>query len=99
MIAYKLFRKRKDGTYGPLFINRKQRLITDEWYAAEEHPTKGYAYRPGWHCCHSKSAPHLSKKNRVWCEVDINDFTEHVRPANQGGVWYTSNWLRILREI
>ena len=99
MIAYKLFNKRKDGTYGPLFINRKQRLITDEWYAAEAHPTKGYAYRPGWHCCHSKSAPHLSKKGRVWCEVDINDFTEHVRPASQGGVWYTANWLRIVKEM
>ena len=99
MKAYKLFNKRKDGTYGPLFINRKQRLVADLWYAAEEHPTKGYAYRPGWHCCHSKSAPHLSEKKRVWCEVDINDFTEHVRPTSQGGVWYTANWLRIVKEM
>ena len=33
MIAYKLFRKRKDGTYGPLFINRKQRIHTGETYS------------------------------------------------------------------
>jgi hypothetical protein len=26
MIGYKLFRKRKDGSYGPLFINRKLRM-------------------------------------------------------------------------
>jgi hypothetical protein len=47
MIGYKLFRKRKDGTYGPLFINRSQKILQGETYHAEDHPTKGYAYRPG----------------------------------------------------
>jgi len=99
VLAYKLFRKRKDGTYGPLFINRKQRLLLDVTYDAEDHPTKGYAHRPGWHCCAYPDAPHLSKKDRVWCEVQIDDFTRHMRPANQGGLWYTANKLTILKEI
>ena len=45
MLGYKLFRKRKDGTYGPLFINRKLRLVVGETYQEEDHPTKGYAHR------------------------------------------------------
>jgi len=98
-IAYKLFRKRKDGTYGPLFINRKQKLNVGILYYAEKHPTKGYAYRPGWHCCAEPNAPHLSKKDRVWCEVKIEEYTEHMRPANQGGLWYTANKLTILQEL
>jgi hypothetical protein len=99
MIAYKLFRKRKDGSYGPLFINRKQKVFKDWWYGAEEHPTKGYAFRPGWHCCAEPLAPHLSKKGRVWCKVEIEDYTEHQRPANQGGLWYTANLIKIIGEL
>ena len=48
--AYKLFRVRKDGTLGPLFINRRQVVPIGEWLTAEEHRTKGFAFRPGWHC-------------------------------------------------
>jgi len=99
VIAYKLFRKRKDGTYGPLFINRKQKLEQGITYTAEDHKTKGYAHRPGWHCCAAPDAPHLSKKDRVWCLVIIDDYTEHMRPANQGGLWYTANKLTILQEL
>lgn len=46
MIGYKLFRQRKDGTLGPLFINRRQRLEVGKTYEAEEHRTKGFAFRP-----------------------------------------------------
>lgn len=99
MIAYKLFRKRTDNTYGPLFINRKQRLEKDVWYFAEDHKTKGYAHRPGWHACAEPIAPHLSKKGRVWCEVKIEGYTEHIRPYSQGGLWYTADKLTILKEI
>jgi hypothetical protein len=99
MIAYKLFRKRKDGTYGPLFINRKQKIHIGVSYDAESHPTAGYAYRPGWHCCSTPNAPHLSKKDRVWCKVRISDYTEHKRPENQGGLWYTANKLTVLKEL
>jgi hypothetical protein len=97
MIAYKLFRLRKDGTLGPLFINRRQKLVTGETYLAESHPTKGYALRPGWHCCKYPSAPHLSKVDRRWCEVSIKDYTKHIRPESQGGVWYTANQMKIIR--
>lgn len=99
MIAYKLFNKRKDGTYGPLFINRKQRLQLNEGYKAESHPTRGYAYRPGWHCCSSPNAPHLKYDGRVWCKVWIDDYTEHQRPVSQGGLWFTANYLKILEEL
>ena len=98
-IGYKLFRKRKDGTYGPLFINRKQRLEIGTQYAAEDHPTKGYAHRPGWHICHEPVAPHLSKKGRVWCVVVFNwDAKAHTRPESQVGLWYTADYMTILGE-
>jgi len=99
MIAYKLFRKRKDNTYGPLFINRKQKVELMVWYNAEEHPTKGFAVRPGWHCCAEPHAPHLSKKDRVWCKVMITQYTEHQRPESQGGLWYTANKMKVLNEL
>ncbi len=99
MIAYKLFRKRKDGTFGSLFINQRQRLKEDLWYTSESHPTKGFALRPGWHCCAKPEAPHLSTKDRVWCVVKIDDYTEHQRPVNQGGLWYTANSMKILGEM
>ena len=99
MIAYKLFRKHKDGSYGPLFINAKQRIHKDIEYPAEAHRTKGYAYRPGWHCCAEPNAPHLSKKNRVWCQVEIEDYTPHHRPQSQGGLWFTANKLKVIKEL
>lgn len=40
MIAYKLFRLRKDGTIGPPFINAKLRIPIDEWLQAETHHRK-----------------------------------------------------------
>lgn len=99
MIAYKLFRKRKDGSYGPLFINRKQKLFAGITYNAEEHRTKGYAFRPGWHACAEPNAPHLTTKGRVWCKVVIKEYNKHMRPANQGGLWFTANQLKIVGEL
>jgi len=100
MRAYKLFRKMKDGTLAPLFINKTQRLEIGEWYQAEDHPTKGYKHRPGWHSCSLPNAPHLSERDRVWCEVEIDARPEILkRPATQGGTWYLSNHLRIIKEL
>ncbi len=100
MKAYKLFRvRKKDNTLGSLFINRTQVIELGKWYEAEEHPTKGYAYRPGWHVCKEPKAPHLSTKGRVWAEVEIKDYTEHVRPENQGGLWYTAKQMKVLRLL
>ena len=93
--AYKLFRLRKDGTLGPLFIGASMRVPVGRWVKAKALRTKGFAYRPGWHCCATPNAPHLSKKGRVWCKVTIRDFREHRRPEAQGGLWYTAQWLRV----
>lgn len=99
MIAYKLLRLRKDGTLGPLFINPRQRIPLHQWLTAEDHPTKGYAHRPGWHCTIRPSAPHLSMKGRVWCRVLIHDYREHQRPARQGGMWYLANKMKVVKII
>lgn len=99
MIAYKLFAQRKDGSLGPLFINRKMRIEVGKTYIAETHPTKEFAVRSGWHCCHTTSAPHLSKKGRVWCKVSIMGVFEYQRPKAQGGLWYTAKRMTVLSII
>lgn len=95
MKAYKLFRLRKNGSLSPLFINKKQLLPISEWIPAEPHPTKGFKFRPYWHCMSAKLAPHLSKKNRIWCEIEIKDYHTIERPKKQGGLWYLAKWLKI----
>jgi len=99
MIGYKLFTQRADGSLGPLFINRSQRLEVGVEYQAEDHPTKGYAHRPGWHICSKQEAPHLSKKGRVWAKVKFSGYTSHQRPASQGGLWYTANKMKIMEVL
>jgi hypothetical protein len=100
MIGYKLFRKRKDGSYGPLFINRKQKLYIGEEYGYEPHKTKGYAFRPGWHVCSNPVAPHLRQGgDRVWCKVEFDVLDVLNRPASQGGVWYLGSSMKILGEL
>ena len=98
LIAYKLFRVRKDGTCGSLFINRRQRIVLGERLQAENHPTPGYAVRPGWHACAKPIAPHLSKHGRVWFVVQLDDYIAHQRPVSQGGLWYTANVMTVLRR-
>ena len=100
MIAYKLFTERKDGTLGPLFINRRQRVPIGKWVEAECHPTKGYAVRPGWHCTSKPTAPHLKlKDDRVWVKVEIDDSEELHRPDNQGGLWFIANKMRVIEKM
>lgn len=97
MIGYKLFRKRKDGSLGPLFINRKQRLVPGEWYEYELHRTKGYAFRPGWHVCSEMKAPHLRQGgDRVWAKVEFDPMDVIQRPESQGGTWWLGSTIRIL---
>ena len=97
MIAYKLFRVRKDGSIGSLFINKTRRLPTHIWMESENIPTKGYAERPGWHCCEKPQAPHLSMRGRRWFKVEIKDFYTMERPASQGGTWYIAKNIQILK--
>lgn len=99
MIAYKLFRKRKDGTLGPLFINARQRVPVGEWLDAQDHPTKGFAHRPGWHCTLEPVAPHLSEKGRVWCKIAIEDPKYYDRPESQGGTWVLAKRIKVIGEL
>lgn len=100
MIGYKLFRKRRDGSLGPLFINRSLRIYPGRTYQAEDHRTKGYAHRPGWHICHEPTAPHLRQGgDRVWCRVSFTHNKTLRRPASQGGTWYLGSTLRVLEQL
>jgi len=96
VLAYKLLRKRKNGTLGSLFINRKAVIPIGEWLKAENHPTKGYAERMGWHATLYPYAPHLSKKGRVWAQVFIGDYKMVWRPESQGGTWLLGNYLMVI---
>lgn len=99
MIAYKLFRKRKNGTIGSLFINKRAVLEAGKWLVAEDHKTNGFSHRPGWHCTVAAKAPHLKKEGRVWYKVKISDYTTFNRPKSQGGKWLLANKLKILKPL
>lgn len=99
MKAYKLVRKLKDGSLAPLFINKTLRFPIGEWLRAEDHKTKGYAHRMGWHCTLKPEAPHLSTEGRVWVEVEIDDYSIYKRPIHQGGEWALAMWMKIVREL
>jgi hypothetical protein len=99
MIAYKLFNVRKDGSIGSLFINRKARLPIGKWIGAESHETKGYKYRPYFHCLAYWNAPHLSHKNRQWWMVEIHDYQVMQRPERLGGIWLLANRMKIIQPI
>lgn len=96
MKAYKLMRLRKDGTLGSLFIHRKNVIPIGVWLKAEDHKTKGYAHRPGWHCTFKPEAPHLSLRDRVWVEVEVKDYEVFERPINQGGKWILANKMMVV---
>lgn len=99
MKAYKLVRKMKDGKLSPLFINKRSRLPVNVWMDAEAHPTKGFAFRKGWHCTLNPVAPHLSPKGRVWVEVEVEDIELYNRPKSQGGTWVLAQRMKIIKEI
>lgn len=88
----------KDGSIAPLFIDKRLRLEPGVWYQAELLPTKGFAPRKGFHVTAKPVAPHLNskKETRVWKQVEIEDYTELVRPEKQGGLWYLANRMRVL---
>lgn len=93
--AFKLVRLRRNGTLGSLFINRRAVLPVGVWMDAEEHRTKGYAFRPGWHVSASPHLPHLVMRDRVWVRVEIADYRECVRPEAQGGLWFLAGKMKI----
>jgi hypothetical protein len=97
--AYKLMRRRANGTLGPLFINCRQIVPFGKWLPAEDHPTKGYAHRPGWHVTLTPEAPHLSMRGRVWVQVRVRakGLQELHRPRAQGGKWLLATWMKAER--
>lgn len=93
MKAYKLFKIRKDGSIGSLFINASEKYQTDTWMDVLPIPKRGFSFRQGWHCLAKPEAPHLkmelsSGEKREFFEVEIEDFKEFRRPENQGGKWF-----------
>ena len=66
---------------------------------AELHERKGFAVRKGWHCTLEKNAPHLSEKNRIWVEVEVEDYELYDRPESQGGTWVLAQKMKIVREL
>jgi hypothetical protein len=98
MIGYKLFRERKDGSLGPLFINRKLKIQIGVSYPMEEHRTRGFAFRPGWHICRTPRAPHLSMKNRAWYKVEFELLDIIDRPDSQGGTWYLGKTMKVISK-
>ena len=98
-IAYKLCRKLKNGEIKPLFIDKKKSLEFDVWVDAECHPTKGFKVRPYWHSTNLPLAPHLTEKGRVWVECIIKDYKLFDRPSSQGGLWYLSKKIKLVREL
>ena len=106
MTAYKLLRRKKDGSLGSLFVGRASRLSFGVTYEARSDlPHPGLAHRPGFHCTHAPYAPHIKMRlkngeERVWCTVKLSgEITPHQRPASQGGLWYTAEKMRLLREL
>ena len=96
--GYKLFRTRKNGTLGSLFINCRQVIPIGEWLEAEDHPTKGYAHRPGWHVTLKPVAPHLSMRGRIWYEVMVKDYMSLNRPKSQGGTWLLAQQMKVIGQ-
>lgn len=99
MTAYKLVRKLKDGSLSSLFINKRSRMPLNEWMTAEEYPTKGFAFRKGWHCTLKPVAPHLSNKDRIWVKVEVDDVSFFDRPESQGGTWVLAQKMKLLKEL
>lgn len=102
MTAYKLFRLRKDGTLGSLFVNRRAVLPPGAWLdASDAHPHPGLAHRPGWHCCGEMRAPHIklllkNGERRVWAQVTMGGRVKtQLRPQSQGGLWFLADWIKI----
>jgi hypothetical protein len=101
--GWKLFRLRKDGTIGPLFINRKLVVTTGVWHEAENHPTPGFAVHPGWHATPVPHAPHLKMQlangeRRVWIRVALQGVVEYPKPEVQGGVWLLAKRLKVVTD-
>ena len=92
---YKLFEMDRFGNLYPLFIDKKTIYPMGQWIQAENHPTAGYAKRPGIHVGQICSAPWLMSADgvyksqrgkhwkRVWCEVECNTTIDYTNIVEQ----------------
>lgn len=80
-------------------LSARAELPVGEWLEAEAHKKKGFAFRPGWHTTAQPHAPHIKMDGKEWWEVEIEDFYEFKRPESQGGIWYISNKIKIIRKV
>lgn len=94
--AYKLFRIRRDGSLGPLFIDRSLVVPPGKWLKAKAIHARGFKFRPGFHACAKPEAPHLVTTGRRWCRVQLKGVTKHVKPLAQGGLWYTARQMKLV---
>lgn len=92
--GYKLFEQDPEGNLYALFIDKKTPMPINEWLKAENHPTKGFGPRPGFHIGEnipsavwlmSFDGTYKSQRSkywkRVWAEVLYVaniDYTEEV---------------------
>lgn len=107
MRAYKLFRVRRDGSLGPVIINRGQRIETGKWLKFEDHSDKarsyGVAIRPGFHATKEPHAPHLTNgskqaiaDNRTWFVVELQKVRAEHRGVDGGSDWYVAEKMKVL---
>ena len=92
---YKLFEMDRLGNLYPLFIDKKTIYPIGQWIQAENHPTAGFAKRPGIHVGQICSAPWLMSADgtyksqrgkhwkRVWCEVECNTTIDYTNVVEQ----------------
>ncbi len=97
LTGYKLFRVRRAGSLGPLFVERRRVRPLDEWLTADmDLEPRGLATRPGWHVLLSPEAPHLSRRGRTRRQVEAQGIIDRfVRPESQGGLWILARQIRI----
>lgn len=103
MIAYKLFKIRKDGSIGSLFINAAERYELNTWMDARPIKKSGFAFRCGFHCLVNPLAPHLknelaSGERREFFKVEVDDYEYFMRPESQGGKWILAQRMKILEK-
>jgi hypothetical protein len=107
MKAFKLFRVRRDGSLGPVIINRGQRVPVGKWLKCEDHSDKarsyGVAVRVGFHATKEAHAPHLTNgskqaitDNRTWFVVELRKVRAEHRGVDGGSDWYVAEQMRVL---
>lgn len=99
MIAYKLFRIKSKGEITSLFINKTEHLPINKWLMSKSYRTKGFKFRPGWHCLEKPNAPHLSLKRRAWYKIKIKNIKTLKKPKNQGDKWFLAKYMKILEKL